>query len=47
MIAEGIREIQRTVTWCTAARFWRVLVWIAEFYSVFHFTVALLDYWPV
>ncbi|MFE3496488.1 hypothetical protein ACFXOS_26085 [Streptomyces sp. NPDC059175] len=46
-VTAGIREIRRTATWCAAARFWRILVWIAEFYSVVHFTVAMLGNWPV
>lgn len=46
-VTAGIRRIRRTVTWCAAARFWKILVWIAEFYSVAHFAVAMLDGWPV
>lgn len=41
-----IGEIRRTVTWCVAARFWKVLVGVAEFYSVFHFAAVIMDHWP-
>ena len=41
-----IGEIRRTVTWCAAARFWRVLVGMAEFYSVLHFAAVIMDHWP-
>lgn len=41
-----IGEIRRTVTWCAAARFWRVLVGMAECYSVLHFTMVIMDHWP-
>lgn len=46
-IGSRIQEIRRTVTWRAAARVWKILVGMAEFYSVLHLMLAIVDHWPV